>query len=203
MAFSHAEPDGVSLRFCAPIAQRDGAATSSTVKSHAISPTATRLSSRRALGPQPARRLLWSPHRESSASAPAPALYGRRGAAVTPRAGVGRLQAWQHERIDALTRHPRPGAIAVCAEAVVALAAVRRSRRYLTSASIRPAPSKFQVLQHARRMIVPGMPARSARRLQRSEMASDSRRAIWRAKVKPPGARASSWTGDPAPRRRS
>ena len=124
---------------------------------------------------------------------PAPALDGRRGAALSldgvPVPGDAKLGADDDDLSDVVEVVIDRGAIAVCAEAVGAMASVTdQTLDYLKTREQFGQPlAKFQVLQH--RLVEMSMASEEARAITHGALAAldaggtDARLKIWRAKV--------------------
>ena len=199
LAFCHSEPDaGFARDYVRTVARRDGAGyildgeKSHVIAAHAVDTLV--VSARLGSATGPVALFLVPRAAEGVRISPAPALDGRRGAAVTlagariaADAKLGAGDADQTALIgDILDR----GAIAVCAEAVGAMAAVTQiTVDYLkTRQQFGQLLSKFQVLQH--RLVDMSVTTEEARAIVHAALQAiddgnpDARRAIWRAKVK-------------------
>ena len=199
IAFCHSEPDaGFARDYVRTVARRDGAGyVLDGEKSHALAAHAADtliVSARLGSATGPVALFLVPRSAQGVRFSPAPALDGRRGAAITLAgarvpvdAKLGGGDTDQTELIgDILDR----GAIAVCAEAVDAMAAVAQiTVDYLkTRQQFGQLLSKFQVLQH--RLVDMSVTTEEARAIVHAALQAiddgnpDARRAIWRAKVK-------------------
>jgi len=199
LAFCHAEPDGGYARdYVQTIARRDGdgyvldGAKAHTISAHAVD---TLVVSAR-LGSEKGPVALFLVPRASAGIklAPAPALDGRRGAAVAFN-GVrvpasARLGTRDADLLPVIGEILDRGAIAVCAEAVGAMAQVTQiSVDYLkTRKQFGQTLSKFQVLQH--RLVDMSVATEEARAIVHAALQaiddgdSQARQAIWKAKIK-------------------
>lgn len=199
LAFCHAEPDaGFARDYVRTIARRDGDDyVIDGAKLHAISAHAvdTLIVSAR-LGSEMGAVALFLVPREAEGVhvSPAPALDGRRGGAVT-LSGVripasAKLGADDRDMTAVIGEVLDRGVIALCAEAVGAMAAVTQiTVDYLkTRQQFGQLLSKFQVLQH--RLVDMSVSTEEARALVHAALQAiddndpNARRAIWQAKVK-------------------
>ncbi len=199
MAFCHTEPDaGFARDYVRTIAKRDGdgyvldGAKSHTISAHAVD---TLVVSARLGSEKGAVALFLVPRQTKGIHiSPAPALDGRRGGALTltnvriPESA--KLGADDRDMLAVIGDVLDRGAIALCAEAVGAMAAVTQiAVDYLkTRQQFGQLLSKFQVLQH--RLVDMSVTTEEARALVHAALQAiddgdpDARRAIWRAKVK-------------------
>jgi len=199
LALCHAEPDsGYARDYVRTIARRDGdgymidGAKSHTIAAHAVD---TLIVSAR-LGSDNGPVALFLVPRTSAGIklSPAPALDGRRGAAVT-LSGVrvpatAKLGDGDKDQLAAISDVIDRGAIAVCAEAVGAMAAVTQiTVDYLkTRKQFGQLLSQFQVLQH--RLVDMSVTTEEARALVHAALQAiddgdrQAHQAIWKAKVK-------------------
>jgi len=199
LAFCHAEPDsGYARDYVRTIARREGndyvidGAKSHTIAAHAVD---TLIVSAR-LGSDKGPVALFLVPRTSAGIklSPAPALDGRRGAAVT-LTGVrvpasAKLGDGDKDQTATISEILDRGAIALCAEAVGAMAAVTQiTVDYLkTRKQFGELLSKFQVLQH--RLVDMSVTTEEARALVHAALQAiddgdpQARQAIWKAKIK-------------------
>ncbi len=199
LAFCHYETDsGYARDYVRTIARRDGdgyvidGAKAHTIAAHAVD---TLVVSAR-LGSENGPVALFLVPRASTGIklSPAPALDGRRGAAVT-LSGVrvpasAELGEGDKDQLATSSDVLDRGAIAVCAEAVGAMAAVTQiTVDYLkTRKQFGELLSKFQVLQH--RLVDMSVTTEEARALVHAALQAvddgdpHARHAIWKAKVK-------------------
>jgi alkylation response protein AidB-like acyl-CoA dehydrogenase len=199
LAFCHAEPDGGFARdYVRTIARRDGehylldGAKAHVIGAHAVD---TLVISARLDSEKGAVALFLVPRTADGVRiSPAPALDGRRGGAVT-LAGArvpssARVGADNRDMTATIGDILDRGAIAVCAEAVGAMAAVAQiTVDYLkTRQQFGQLLSKFQVLQH--RLVDMSVTTEEARAIVHAALQAlddgdpNARRAVWRAKVK-------------------
>jgi alkylation response protein AidB-like acyl-CoA dehydrogenase len=199
MAFCHYEPDaGFARDYVRTVAKRDGddyvidGAKSHTISAHAVD---TLVISAR-LGSEKGAVALFLVPRETPGVhiSPAPALDGRRGGAVTLTnvrvPSSAKLGADDRDMTAVIGEVLDRGAIALCAEAVGAMAAVTQiTVDYLkTRQQFGQFLSKFQVLQH--RLVDMSVSTEEARALVHAALQAiddgdpHARRAIWQAKVK-------------------
>ena len=199
IAFCHAEPDaGFARDYVRTVARRDGAGyVLDGEKSHALATHAADtlvVSARLGSATGPVALFVVPRSAQGVRISPAPALDGRRGAAVT-LAGVrvpadAKLGSGDADQTGLIGHILDRGAIAVCAEAVGAMAAVTQiTVDYLkTRQQFGQLLSKFQVLQH--RLVDMSVTTEEARAIVHAALQAiddgnpDARRAIWRAKVK-------------------
>lgn len=198
LAFCHTEPDaGYARDYVKAVARRQGGgyvmdgAKGFALHAHAAD---TLVVSARLGGDKgPVQLFLVPREAEGVALSPAPALDGRRGAAVT-LSGVkvdaaARLGSSEECRLGLIDRLIDRGAIAVAAEAVGAMAAVTQMTvDYLKTRQQFGQPlAKFQVLQH--RAVDMSVATEEARALVHAglqaldEGARDAQKAVWSAKV--------------------
>jgi alkylation response protein AidB-like acyl-CoA dehydrogenase len=199
LAFCHYEPDsGYARDYVRTVARRDGdgyvidGTKAHTIAAHAVD---TLVVSAR-LGSDKGPVALFLVPRTSAGIklAPAPALDGRRGAAATltgvrvpASAKLGSGDADLLPEIGAILDR---GAIAVCAEAVGAMAAVTQiTVDYLkTRKQFGQLLSQFQVLQH--RLVDMSVTTEEARALVHAALQAlddndpQARQAVWKAKIK-------------------
>jgi alkylation response protein AidB-like acyl-CoA dehydrogenase len=199
LAFCHYEPDsGYARDYVRTIARRDGdgyvidGAKAHTISAHAVD---TLIISARIGSDRGPVALFLVPRATAGLKfSPAPALDGRRGAAVT-LTGVrvpasAKLGANDTDQMAAIGKILDRGAITVCAEAVGAMAAVTQiTVDYLkTRKQFGQLLSQFQVLQH--RLVDMSVTTEEARVLVHAALQAiddndpHARQAIWRAKVK-------------------
>jgi alkylation response protein AidB-like acyl-CoA dehydrogenase len=199
LAFCHAEPDGGYARdYVRTIARREGddyvidGAKAHTIAAHAADTLVVSARLGSASGPV---ALFLVPRTSAGIKlAPAPALDGRRGAAMT-LTGVrvptsARLGAGDADLLPAIGDILDRGAIAVCAEAVGAMAAVTQiTVDYLkTRKQFGQLLSQFQVLQH--RLVDMSVTTEEARAIVHAALQAvddgdpQARHTIWKAKVK-------------------
>ncbi|MCB1739022.1 MAG: acyl-CoA dehydrogenase family protein, partial [Gammaproteobacteria bacterium] len=211
LAFCHAERDAGYARgyvSCVARAEGDGYVLSGE-KSFALHAQAADdlIVSARVGGPKGPMALFLVPRETDGVElSPAPALDGRRGAAVTladvkvpASARLGAADSDASEVVDALIDR---GAIAVCAEAAGAMAEVtEQTVAYLKTREQFGQPlARFQVLQH--RLVEMSIAAEEARAATHAALAAmdagatDTRLKIWRAKVQ--SARAARFVGGQA-----
>ena len=199
LAFCHAEPDaGFARDYVRTVAKRDGDGyVLNGSKTHAISAHAvdTLVVSAR-LGSETGPIALFLVPRETKGVhiSPAPALDGRRGGAVALTdvriPANAKLGADDRDIAGVISDVLDRGAIALCAEAVGAMAAVTQiTVDYLkTRQQFGQLLSKFQVLQH--RLVDMSVSTEEARALVHAALQAiddndpNARRAIWQAKVK-------------------
>ncbi len=199
LAFCHAEPDaGFARDYVRTIARRNGDGyILDGAKSHAIAAhAADSLVVSARLGSEKGAVALFLVPRQTKGVhvSPAPALDGRRGGAVmltnvhVPESA--KLGADDRDMTAVIGDVLDHGAIALCAEAVGAMAAVTQiTVDYLkTRQQFGQLLSKFQVLQH--RLVDMSVTAEEARALVHAALQAiddgdpNARRAIWEAKVK-------------------
>lgn len=199
LAFCHAEPDGGYARdYVRTVARRDGndyvidGAKAHTIAAHAVDTLV--VSARLGSETGPVSLFLVPSASDGMKLAPAPALDGRRGAAVT-LSGVrvptaAKLSDAERDMMPTIDDILDRGAIAVCAEAVGAMAAVTQiTVDYLkTRQQFGQHLSKFQVLQH--RLVDMSVSTEEARALVHAALQAlddtdpQARQTIWKAKVK-------------------
>jgi alkylation response protein AidB-like acyl-CoA dehydrogenase len=199
LAFCHYEPDsGYARDYVRTVARRDGdgyvidGSKAHTIAAHAVD--ALVVSAR--LGSETGPVALFLVPRTSAGIklSPAPALDGRRGAAVT-LAGVrvpasAKLGNGDADLLRTISTILDRGAIAVCAEAVGAMAAVTQiTVDYLkTRKQFGQLLSQFQVLQH--RLVDMSVTTEEARALVHAALQAlddddpQARQTVWKAKIK-------------------
>lgn len=199
LAFCHYEPDsGYARDYVRAIAQRDGdgyvidGTKAHTIAAHGVD---TLVVSAR-IGSETGPVALFLVQRTSTGIkfSPAPALDGRRGAAVT-LTGVrvpasAKLGGGDKDQLSTIGDILDRGAIAVCAEAVGAMAEVTQiTVDYLkTRKQFGQLLSQFQVLQH--RLVDMSVTTEEARALVHAALQAlddndpHARQTIWKAKVK-------------------
>ena len=199
LAFCHSEPDaGFARDYVRTVARRDGAGyildgeKSHVIAAHAVDTLV--VSARLGSATGPVALFLVPRAAEGVRISPAPALDGRRGAAITLAgarvASDAKLGSGDADQMNLIGDILDRGAIAVCAEAVGAMAAVTQiTVDYLkTRQQFGQLLSKFQVLQH--RLVDMSVTTEEARAIVHAALQAiddgnpDARRAIWRAKVK-------------------
>ena len=198
LAFCHAEPDGgFSREYVETIAQREGGGyVIDGAKAHAIAAHAADtlvVSARLGSEKGPVALFLVPRTADGIRLSPAPTLDGRRGAAVKLTGvrvpATAKLGDCDDDMTPIIGDILDRGAIAVCAEAVGAMAAVTQlTVDYLkTRQQFGQLLSKFQVLQH--RLVDMSVAAEEARAIVHAALQAldegdpEARRAIWRAKV--------------------
>ena len=199
LAFCHYEPDsGYARDYVRTVARRDGdgyvidGSKAHTIAAHAVD--ALVVSAR--LGSETGPVALFLVPRTSAGIklSAAPALDGRRGAAVT-LAGVrvpasAKIGNGDADLLRTISTILDRGAIAVCAEAVGAMAAVTQiTVDYLkTRKQFGQLLSQFQVLQH--RLVDMSVTTEEARALVHAALQAlddddpQARQAVWKAKIK-------------------
>jgi alkylation response protein AidB-like acyl-CoA dehydrogenase len=199
LAFCHSEPDaGFARDYVRTIARRDGAGyvldgeKTHVIAAHAVDTLV--VSARLGSASGPLALFLVPRTADGVRISAAPALDGRRGGAVA-LTGVrvpadAKLGSGDADQTGLIGEILDRGAIAVCAEAVGAMAAVTQiTVDYLkTRQQFGQLLSKFQVLQH--RLVDMSVTTEEARAIVHAALQAiddgnlDARRAIWRAKVK-------------------